>query len=99
MVSEYAEEIRRQQNEESLKADDYSPPIKTTVNLEPKLTFHVQLAHGSPTGIISGFNNLAQLYQVPFFIHAYKAVKEAFLSSLKVNQNAFASKCPAPCHI
>lgn len=29
---------------------------------EQKLTFHCQLAHGSPTGLISGFGNLRQLY-------------------------------------
>ncbi len=28
-----------------------------------KFTFHCQLAHGSPTGIISGFNNVKELYQ------------------------------------
>ncbi|VDM42154.1 unnamed protein product [Toxocara canis] len=27
------------------------------------LTFHCQLAHGSPTGIVSGFSSLPQLYQ------------------------------------
>lgn len=30
---------------------------------EPKLLFHCQLAHGSPTGIISGFSNVKELYQ------------------------------------
>ena len=29
----------------------------------PKLVFHCQLAHGSPTGIISGFTNVKELYQ------------------------------------
>lgn len=28
-----------------------------------KLAFQCQLAHGSPTGLISGFNRLNQLYQ------------------------------------
>uniref|UniRef100_A0A1I7W4F9 PDZ domain-containing protein n=1 Tax=Loa loa TaxID=7209 RepID=A0A1I7W4F9_LOALO len=38
--------------------------VKTYVtNANIKLTFQVQLAHGSPTGIISGFNNIFQLYQ------------------------------------
>uniref|UniRef100_A0A4W5P4B5 GIPC1-3 GH1 domain-containing protein n=1 Tax=Hucho hucho TaxID=62062 RepID=A0A4W5P4B5_9TELE len=31
-------------------------------NLRPKLVFHTQLAHGSPTGRIEGFNNVKQLY-------------------------------------
>uniref|UniRef100_A0A914WW22 GIPC1-3 GH1 domain-containing protein n=1 Tax=Plectus sambesii TaxID=2011161 RepID=A0A914WW22_9BILA len=35
-------------------------PTKAT---EKKLTFQCQLAHGSPTGLISGFNRLSQLYQ------------------------------------
>ena len=30
---------------------------------EPKLIFHCQLAHGSPTGLISGFSNVKELYQ------------------------------------
>jgi hypothetical protein len=28
-----------------------------------KLVFHCQLAHGSPTGLISGFNNVKELYK------------------------------------
>jgi len=30
---------------------------------KPRLTFHCQLAHGSPTGIISGFSNVKELYK------------------------------------
>jgi len=30
---------------------------------QTKLVFHCQLAHGSPTGLISGFNNVKDLYQ------------------------------------
>uniref|UniRef100_A0AAF5PYT1 PDZ domain-containing protein n=1 Tax=Wuchereria bancrofti TaxID=6293 RepID=A0AAF5PYT1_WUCBA len=38
--------------------------VKTCItNADIKLTFQVQLAHGSPTGIISGFNSIVQLYQ------------------------------------
>ena len=29
---------------------------------KPKLVFHCQLAHGSPTGLISGFTNVKELY-------------------------------------
>lgn len=29
---------------------------------QPKLVFHCQLAHGSPTGLISGFTNVKELY-------------------------------------
>ena len=31
--------------------------------LRPKWSFHCQLAHGSPTGIISEFENVKQLYE------------------------------------
>lgn len=31
-------------------------------NLRPKLVFHTQLAHGSPTGRIEGFTNVKELY-------------------------------------
>ncbi|TNN88518.1 PDZ domain-containing protein GIPC1 [Liparis tanakae] len=31
-------------------------------NLRPKLVFHTQLAHGSPTGRIEGFANVKELY-------------------------------------
>lgn len=34
-----------------------------TRNEPPKLIFHCQLAHGSPTGLISGFSNVRELYQ------------------------------------
>ena len=30
---------------------------------KPKLAFHCQQAHGSPTGIISGFTNVKELYK------------------------------------
>uniref|UniRef100_A0A3P8X5L6 GIPC PDZ domain containing family, member 2 n=1 Tax=Cynoglossus semilaevis TaxID=244447 RepID=A0A3P8X5L6_CYNSE len=36
------------------------PPPPT--DLRPKLVFHTQLAHGSPTGRIEGFTNVKELY-------------------------------------
>ena len=39
------------------KADTPAQPPR------PKLVFHCQQAHGSPTGIISGFTNVKELYQ------------------------------------
>uniref|UniRef100_H3CKV4 GIPC PDZ domain containing family, member 2 n=2 Tax=Tetraodon nigroviridis TaxID=99883 RepID=H3CKV4_TETNG len=36
------------------------PPLP--VNQRPKLVFHTQLAHGSPTGRIEGFTNVKELY-------------------------------------
>lgn len=39
-----------------------APPEASTVT-RPKLVFHCQQAQGSPTGIISGFTNVKELYQ------------------------------------
>jgi PDZ domain-containing protein GIPC len=36
-------------------------PIKQ--NLPPSLVFHCQLANGSPTGLITGFSSVKELYQ------------------------------------
>ena len=40
-----------------------SSPNQLNDNVRPKLVFHCQLAHGSPTGLISGFTNVKELYQ------------------------------------
>ncbi|CAG0902016.1 unnamed protein product [Darwinula stevensoni] len=39
---------------------DKAPTVEVQ---RPKVSFHCQLAHGSPTGIISGFSNVKELYQ------------------------------------
>lgn len=40
------------------------PPAQIDANLlKPQLVFHCQLAHGSPTGLISGFASVKELYQ------------------------------------
>lgn len=47
------------------------PPIPTAdastnnspTTKSPKLVFHCQQAHGSPTGLISGFTNVKELYE------------------------------------
>jgi hypothetical protein len=41
-------------------ADQQPPSLPPS---RPKLVFHCQQAHGSPTGIISGFTNVKELYQ------------------------------------
>lgn len=38
------------------------PPLDANI-LKPQLVFHCQLAHGSPTGLISGFGSVKELYQ------------------------------------
>lgn len=43
---------------EIVQKNDTPPPQP-----RPKLVFHCQQAHGSPTGIISGFTNVKELYQ------------------------------------
>ncbi|KAH9504117.1 PDZ domain-containing protein gipc1 [Bulinus truncatus] len=40
-----------------------SKPNSENIPPRPKLVFHCQQAHGSPTGIISGFTNVKELYQ------------------------------------
>uniref|UniRef100_A0A672MZA5 GIPC PDZ domain containing family, member 2 n=1 Tax=Sinocyclocheilus grahami TaxID=75366 RepID=A0A672MZA5_SINGR len=48
-------------------------------SMRPKLVFHTQLAHGSPTGRIEGFSNVKELYS---------KIAEAFnLSPDEVNVN------------
>lgn len=37
-------------------------PAESNVS-KPQLVFHCQLAHGSPTGLISGFASVKELYQ------------------------------------
>lgn len=57
-------------NKPSSKSSPYSTataPNPTTTapkyRDDSKLVFHCQLAHGSPTGLISGFGNVKELYQ------------------------------------
>lgn len=47
------------------KVSQGAPPQQqgTPQPTRPKLVFHCQQAHGSPTGIISGFTNVKELYQ------------------------------------
>lgn len=54
-------------------------------NLRPKLVFHTQLAHGSPTGRIEGFGNVKELYA---------KIAEAFnLSSSEVKGQKGSTSC------
>ena len=46
-------------NKSSVNGAGLPPP---PANLRPKLVFHTQLAHGSPTGRIEGFANVKELY-------------------------------------
>lgn len=39
------------------------PQLVTTEIPKPQLVFHCQLAHGSPTGLITGFTSVKELYQ------------------------------------
>ena len=44
---------------EGAAAEGLPPPPSS---LRPRLIFHTQLAHGSPTGRIEGFSNVRELY-------------------------------------
>lgn len=37
--------------------------LETNTIPKPQLVFHCQLAHGSPTGLITGFSSVRELYQ------------------------------------
>lgn len=39
-----------------------APPTPHPHRVRPRLVFHTQLAHGSPTGKIEGFTNVKELY-------------------------------------
>lgn len=58
---------RGEPNEQEYRRDRENPNHYENVDSEqraqPKLVFHCQLAQGSPTGIISGFTNVKELYQ------------------------------------
>ncbi len=45
--------------------DQHGPPsTASSASIKPpKLVFHCQQAHGSPTGLISGFTNVKELYE------------------------------------
>jgi len=43
--------------------NDVSADDNAAARPRPKLVFHCQQAHGSPTGVISGFTNVKELYQ------------------------------------
>jgi hypothetical protein len=60
---------KKEKKEEDKNPKATSSSSKTQVTEEineditkPKLVFHCQLAHGSPTGLISGFTNVKELY-------------------------------------
>ena len=50
------------QNDIDNATNGHSAPQEPPVT-RPKLVFHCQQAHGSPTGIISGFTNVKELYK------------------------------------
>ena len=42
----------------------HDPHVPSSSSMKPpKLVFHCQQAHGSPTGLISGFTNVKELYE------------------------------------
>ncbi|CAF2363874.1 unnamed protein product [Rotaria sp. Silwood2] len=56
------------ESSKSISSNDHLPTTTKSSNNNKhhnptKLVFHCQLAHGSPTGLISGFSNAKELYQ------------------------------------
>ncbi|KAK9501162.1 hypothetical protein O3M35_002251 [Rhynocoris fuscipes] len=51
---------------------------------KPRLVFHCQQAHGSPTGLISGFSNIKELYQKISECYDFPA-SEVFISQFNFN--------------
>lgn len=49
-------------NSEHINATQTQNHSESSVG-RPQLVFHCQLAHGSPTGFVSGFSNVRELYQ------------------------------------
>lgn len=45
------------------RSDSTPASPETETPPRPKLVFHCQQAQGSPTGVISGFTNVKELYQ------------------------------------
>lgn len=56
---------KSEQNTSKLTSKSAAPttPETETPPPRPKLVFHCQQAQGSPTGVISGFTNVKELYQ------------------------------------
>lgn len=50
-------------NQGSPPSQPRSQSLPPPSNYQPRLVFHCQLGHGSPTGVISGFGNVRELYQ------------------------------------
>jgi len=53
---------QHQQQQQQQKPQEQQQQKQVEEPERPKLTFHCQQAHGSPTGIIAGFTNVKELY-------------------------------------
>ncbi|KAF5298114.1 hypothetical protein FQA39_LY02538 [Lamprigera yunnana] len=64
-------------------------PQETTTIRPPQLVFHCQLAHGSPTGLISGFSNVKELYQKigEYFEFSPSEILFCTLNTYKIDMN------------
>ncbi|GAA6104067.1 PDZ domain-containing protein GIPC3 [Tachysurus ichikawai] len=65
-MSPQTQDSKSSTGEEESSAVPSAPPLSTSPPSpqcqRPKLIFHTQLAHGSPTGRIHGFTNVKELY-------------------------------------
>ncbi|GAB6022069.1 hypothetical protein CHUAL_006213 [Chamberlinius hualienensis] len=66
------------------------PPPPPLMMQKPKLVFHCQQAHGSPTGIISGFTSIKELYEKIASCYDFPASEILFctLNTHKVDMNS-----------
>lgn len=53
---------KKKPSKDELFQQQQSVTYQNSYNDKPKLVFHCQLAHGSPTGLIAGFSNVKELY-------------------------------------
>lgn len=62
-IDENSQEAQRNGSVENADANGGNDrPPDQEPHKKPKLSFHCQQAHGSPTGVISGFTNVKELY-------------------------------------
>lgn len=80
---------RDEEREGMVVKENLPPAIVEDPADRTKLTFHCQLAQGSPTGVISGFTNVKELYQKIGEVYDFDPSEILFctLNTHKINMN------------
>lgn len=55
--------VKANNSTSSTQLSEINNQSQVNVVPKPQLVFHCQLAHGSPTGLITGFSSVRELYQ------------------------------------